>query len=63
VYQIVSGAEVVAAHGTRDMPIWGEYYRGEAKPLGSEDVLAINQWAQGRILALVYYVGTLQTKK
>jgi mono/diheme cytochrome c family protein len=61
-YEIVDGREAVAAHGSRDMPVWGEVYNREAAdwvlPLG------INQEAfvRARILSLVEYISRLQQK-
>lgn len=70
VYDIIDGRIDVAAHGTRDMPIWGDYYRGEALPTAPLPGNATERMVdnpervvQAKILALVYYLGTLQTKK
>ena len=58
VIQIVDGRSPMAAHGSRDMPIWGSrfssQYTGTGGPLGSE------MEVRGRILSIVYYVQTLQ---
>ena len=56
-YRIIDGREEVKGHGTRDMPIWGEVFR---QPHGSkrvEETAVI-----GRILALVYYLQSIQEK-
>ena len=45
------------------MPIWGDYYREESKPVTPDQMEMSDSIAQGRVLALVYYIGTLQTKK
>jgi mono/diheme cytochrome c family protein len=60
VYEIIDGKSVVAAHGTRDMPIWGERYRTESKPVTPDQANIADQLAQQRILSLVYFIGTLQ---
>ena len=32
VYETIDGRKVIAAHGTREMPIWGAYDRGSLYP-------------------------------
>jgi mono/diheme cytochrome c family protein len=60
IYDIIEGSSVVAAHGTRDMPLWGDRYRRDAKPQTPDQSDVATQQAQQRILSLVYYLGTLQ---
>ena len=60
IYDIIEGSTVVAAHGTRDMPLWGDRYRRDAKPQTPDQSDVATQQAQQRILSLVYYLGTLQ---
>ena len=60
VYEVIEGSSVVAAHGTRDMPLWGDRYRRSAAPVTPDQGLIANDLAQQRILSLVYYLGTLQ---
>jgi mono/diheme cytochrome c family protein len=57
VYRTIDGREEVVAHGLRAMPIWGSRFLMEegGSPLDEHTVL-------GRILALVYYVESLQQK-
>jgi mono/diheme cytochrome c family protein len=55
VYRIIDGREEVRGHGTRDMPIWGEVFR---QPEGGKRVDETS--AIGRILALVYYLQSIQ---
>ena len=55
VYRIIDGREEVKGHGTRDMPIWGEVFR---QPEGGKR--ADETGAIGRILALVYYLQSIQ---
>jgi hypothetical protein len=57
VYRIIDGREEVKGHGTRDMPIWGEVFR---QPEGGQRV--DETCAIGRILALVYYIQSIQEK-
>jgi hypothetical protein len=55
VYRIIDGREEVKGHGTRDMPIGGEVFRQpEGGKRGDETC------ATGRILALVYYIQSIQ---
>lgn len=59
-YKVIDGREMVAAHGTRDMPVWGEVFRTESVqdfwPWGSE------QLVRGKILELIYYIQMIQEK-
>ena len=58
VYRIIDGREEVKGHGTRDMPIWGAVFR---QPEGGKHVEETG--AIGRILALVYYIQSIQEKQ
>ena len=58
VYRIIDGREEVKGHGTRDMPIWGEMFR---QPEGGKRVDETG--VIGRILALVYYIQSIQEKQ
>jgi len=60
IYEIIDGSSVVAAHGSRDMPLWGERYSKDPKPVSPDQVDVSRQLAEQRILSLVYYIGTLQ---
>ena len=53
VYRAIDGRDLPLAHGTPDMPVWGERYKRALGPLG-EKVL------HQRIDALVKYVESLQ---
>lgn len=53
--RVIAGDEVIAAHGSRVMPIWGE--RLQEDVLGTVDKTAV---ARGRIGFLVEYLETLQ---
>src|SRR5262245_54289659 len=57
VYRIIDGREEVMGHGVRGMPVWGAHFLTEegGAPLDETRVL-------GRILALVYYLESLQVK-
>ena len=72
VYEIIDGRKMVAAHGTRDMPVWGNRYTPDAmEPL--------SPWGRGipsdihppvnpetiarlRILAVIDYLNRIQEK-
>jgi len=57
VYGIIDGRQDVSAHGSREMPIWGEEFRiqaGSSPTAGSE--------VRGRILELVYFLQSIQAK-
>jgi mono/diheme cytochrome c family protein len=58
IFLMIDGREDVAAHGERDMPVWGARYRKDIEPtygpFGGEEVI------HGRILELVYYIQSIQ---
>jgi len=56
VYHKIDGQTEVPAHGTSDMPIWGDRFRAQA---GSDAKAAITQ-AAGRILSLTFYLQYIQ---
>lgn len=60
VYEIIDGRNILTAHGSRDMPLWGDRYSKDAKPITPDQMDISQQLAQQRILSLVYYIGTLQ---
>ena len=60
IYDIIEGSSVVAAHGTRDMPLWGDRYRKAPQPQTPDQASMASDLAQQRVLSLVYYLGTLQ---
>ena len=57
VYRTIDGREDVTSHGPRTMPVWGAHFLAQegGGPLDEHTVL-------GRILALVYYVESLQER-
>lgn len=62
VYGVIDGSTAVGAHGSTEMPAWGQRYAKEAPELlgyfdGPGDSEALTR---ARILALVEYVSTLQ---
>jgi mono/diheme cytochrome c family protein len=65
-FRVIDGRLEVAAHGTREMPVWGELFN-PARDFGP---IMSPPYAKGlaesiahlRILALVEFISTLQTK-
>jgi len=59
IYETIDGRVEVAAHGSREMPIWGADYRTEAT---TRPMLAYQPEAfvRARIIALVEYIHRLQ---
>ncbi|MFA9474015.1 MAG: cytochrome c [Filomicrobium sp.] len=65
VYAIIEGTEDVLVHGPREMPVWGDRFR--ARPLRDEDAgfssdEDTREYAKARILALIEYLSTMQSK-
>ncbi|SPH17039.1 hypothetical protein DEA8626_00553 [Defluviimonas aquaemixtae] len=62
VYQSIDGRREITGHGYSKMPIWGEYFMAHemADPASNpRDAMAVTQ---GRILAVVYYLQSLQSE-
>ncbi|MBX9605837.1 MAG: cytochrome c [Gammaproteobacteria bacterium] len=57
-YDVISGSELLPAHGTRVMPIWGAALQAEPG-LDGDSAIAV---ARGRILSIVAYLATLQAR-
>ncbi len=59
-YKLIDGREMIPAHGTRDMPVWGDVFRAQSVqdfwPWGSEQVV------RGRILEVIFYIQSIQGK-
>jgi mono/diheme cytochrome c family protein len=62
VYEFIDGRQIVKAHGTRDMPIWGLDYRAEAAEYYAQTPFNAEAFVRARILALTEYVYRLQVK-
>ena len=64
VYQTIDGRLEVKAHGSRDMPIWGNEYNGKAAEYYSDYLrdYSADGFVRGRILALVNHIYSLQAK-
>jgi mono/diheme cytochrome c family protein len=63
-YEVVDGRFNVMVHGPRDMPVWGDVYTREMAARAPRDTPRefIDGLARARILALVEYIFTLQSK-
>ena len=65
VFETIEGSDVASAHGTRDMPIWGDQFRQRVMRArdpqfsGSD---SIDDFAQARILALIEYLSSIQAQ-
>ena len=69
VYEIIDGRKSVIAHGTRDMPIWGDRYTPEANwvliPRPFENILGLydpETVVRMRILTVIDYLNRIQEK-
>lgn len=62
VFKILEGGGEPSAHGTRDMPIWGNRFK--ARTSGNDDsafhVSDAESYAKFRILALIEYLASIQ---
>lgn len=58
VLEVISGNELMPAHGARDMPIWGQEFADEADTLGMDARVL----ARGRMLELLSYLQYIQQK-
>jgi hypothetical protein len=57
VYGVIDGRDPLKAHGSREMPLWGDEFRLDAgsSPTAQTEV-------RGKILSLVYYLQSIQQK-
>ena len=62
VYEFIDGTQVVKAHGTREMPIWGADYRAKGTEYYVGTPFNPELYARARIFALTEYVYRLQAK-
>ena len=60
VFMAIGGVNRIAAHGHSEMPIWGEALMEEALEERGIDPKDAGLIVQGRVLALTYYIQTLQ---
>ena len=62
VYEWIRDPMRVRAHGTKEMPIWGDRYSMEIIEKYGPDYYGPGSSVQQRILELVFYLGTIQQK-
>ncbi|MCP4935049.1 MAG: cytochrome c [bacterium] len=62
VYEYVDGTREIKAHGSRDMPIWGQRYRIDAANYYGDMDYDDESFVRSRILALTEYIYRLQAK-
>jgi mono/diheme cytochrome c family protein len=62
VYAQVDGSEVLSAHGSREMPIWGRDYRAEGARAYGDFPYNPESYVRARVLALTDYIYRLQRK-
>lgn len=61
VYQIIDGRQVLEAHGSREMPVWGRAFRLQSSVFFDSRVPHDSESsARSRILALTEYIYRLQ---
>jgi mono/diheme cytochrome c family protein len=60
VADMIDGRAIVAAHGQREMPVWGDRYRASAQT--NETAAWIDQRVREQVAALAKYLATLQEK-
>lgn len=62
VYRAIDGRMSIAAHGNSEMPVWGRYFMEEAIDNPAINDKNARYITEGRVLALVYYLQTLQVE-
>ena len=62
VYEWIRDPNRIRAHGTDEMPIWGDRYSREIIELYGPDYAGPGSSVRQRILELVFYIGTIQQK-
>lgn len=62
VYAVIDGRQDVAAHGPRDMPVWGADYSAKAATDYLDVPYSPEAYVRSRILALTEYISRLQAK-
>jgi len=61
-YRVIDGREAVAAHGPREMPVWGSENEVDVTTGFRVNPKDLESYVRGRIIALLGYIYTLQTK-
>jgi mono/diheme cytochrome c family protein len=62
VYETIDGRLSIKAHGSREMPIWGQRYSVEAAPAYDDYPHNAEAHVRARILGIVDYIYRLQGK-
>jgi mono/diheme cytochrome c family protein len=62
IYEFIDGTQVVKAHGSREMPIWGADYKVKGAEYYVDVPFDPEIYVRARILALTEYVYRLQAK-
>ena len=60
VYEWIRDPKRIRAHGTKEMPIWGQRYSEEIIETYGPDYTGPGSSVPQRILELVFYIGTIQ---
>jgi len=60
VYQAINRRKEVAGHGTTEMPVWGDLFETEMAGKAFHPGIDPEELVQARILALVYYLQSVQ---
>lgn len=60
VYDWIEDSGQIRAHGTIEMPVWGDRYREEMRPQYDPFGAGFNQTVRARILELVFYIASIQ---
>lgn len=61
-YGVIDGREAVAAHGPREMPVWGSENAVDLATGFRVNPKEMESYVRGRIIALIGYIYTLQAK-
>jgi mono/diheme cytochrome c family protein len=61
-YRVIDGREAVAAHGPREMPVWGNENTVDLATGFRVNPKDLESYVRGRIIALIGYIYTLQAK-
>lgn len=62
VYESIDGRQQVAAHGTRDMLVWGNAYKWFGIPEHDDYTFDREAFVRSRILSLIDYLHRMQVK-
>lgn len=60
-YAVIDGTDITKAHGTKEMPIWGELF--DLNQWSSSNIENANTIVHGRIFELLMYLHSIQEEK